>query len=49
MTKEPVGWTLSPENIENVRKAADADSRSMSQWVDILLTNHFAKNQAQDA
>ena len=39
--KTNVGFTLSPENVERVKKAAAADQRSTSQWLDILLSNHF--------
>ena len=41
MRKVPVGWTLSPENVKRVKDAADADHRSVSQYVDILLLEHF--------
>ena len=39
--KTNIGFTLSPENVEKIKAAASADQRSMSQWVDLLLTNHF--------
>ena len=44
MRKVPVGWTLTPKNVENVKKAARNDSRPPSQWVDVLLTKYFAEN-----
>lgn len=46
MTKVPVGWTLSPENVASVKKAADKESRSMSQWADVHFTKFFAENPA---
>ncbi|MDE0266644.1 MAG: hypothetical protein OXK17_06460 [Thaumarchaeota archaeon] len=42
--KVRVGFTLSPENVENMRKAADKDDRSTSKWLDRKLTEHFDKN-----
>lgn len=40
--KTNVGFTLSPGNVEKIKTAAANEQRSMSQWLDILLTNYFA-------
>ena len=42
--KAKTGYTLSPENIENIRKAAADDDRSASQWLDRHMTEYFAEN-----
>lgn len=49
MRKIPVGWTLSPETVENVRAASEAEHRSMSQWADIHFTEYFAKHPVKAA
>lgn len=41
--KKISAFTLSVENKEFVRLAAKRDDRSMSQWLDILLSKHFKK------